>query len=936
MSSETSGMSFRAAFPLTPLQEGMLYHTIREPASGVFHVQCTAWLDGPLMVGHFARAWELATERHPALRTLFTWEGRERPLQVVRPRVALHVEVVDWSSLEEPDQLTRWNDLLGRDRTRGFDLAVAPLMRVTLVRVAPERHRVLWAMHHAVMDGWSALVVLNEVMRDYAALAGGGVPNVVPAPSFDRFVGWLQEHDRARDEAFWRRTLAGFAGPTELPGGRATRRNGPHRVTTALVLTEAETREIRAAAARLRVTVNTLLMGAWAVLLARHAGRDDVLFGVTVSERPAEIPDVERATGLYLSTVPVRAPLQRGAVMREWLGQLQLGLSEARAHSAPGLAAIHRWTDCPTGTPLFESLVVFENFPQDAMQAFVSDTGAKQPPGDRRPALRSAAMDVPNDIPLVLLALPGERLTLHVVHDPDAVPDTIASRLPSHLSTLLAEFAGDAGRPVDDLGMLGTAELEQLLGWSGARAKLLEHVDVLDRFEHHASVTPDAPALWAEHESVTYGQLDRRANRLSQRLASAGLGHATLVGILAESSADAIAAMLAALKVSAAYVPLDSKAPAARLTSLAASLDAVLATPSLAPRVGDTVRTIALDDASGLADGRPPRVDTPASAAYVVFTSGSTGEPKGVVVERGQLAASNAARDLYYREPPRRFLLLSPVSVDSSVAGIYWTLATGGALVLPAPRAEQDVEGLARLIARMDVTHTLLVPSLYRALLEHADTRCLASLRCVIVAGEECPPDVVRLHHELLPGTALHNEYGPTEATVWATAAELERPADDSPDARVTIGRPIPGARVYLLDDALRPVPAGTVGEICVGGAGVARGYLGMPDVMARRFVSDPFAPGGRIYRTGDRGRFRTDGQIDFLGRDDDQIKVRGFRVEPGDIERAIGAHPAVRDAAVALVRPSLASDPPTLAAALAELPEPDAEQLLREVEAMA
>ena len=929
--------SIQAAFPLTPLQEGMLYHTIREPASGVFHVQCTAWLDGPLVVEHFARAWELATERHPALRTLFMWEGRERPLQVVRTRVAPHVEVIDWSSLDEADQLTRWNDLLGRDRTRGFDLAVAPLMRVTLVRVAPERHRMLWAMHHGLMDGWSALVVLDEVMRDYGALAGGGVPNVAPAPSFDRFVGWLQAHDPARDEAFWRRTLAGFAGPTELPGGRTARRNGAHRVTTTLMLTEAETRGIRAAAARLRVTVNTLLMGAWAVMLARHAGRDDVLFGVTVSERPAEIPDVERAAGLYLSTVPVRAPLQRGAVLREWLGQLQLGLSEARAHSAPGLAAIHRWTDCPTGTPLFESLVVFENFPQDAMQAFVSDTDARQPPGDRGLALRSAAMDVPNDIPLVLLALPGERLTLHVVHDPDAVPDAIASRLPSHLSTLLAELVGDAGRPVDDLQLLGTAELAQLVGeWSGARATVPEPEDVLDRFEEHASVTPDAPALWAEHESVTYGQLDRRANRLAQRLASAGLGHGTLVGILAESSADAIVAMVAALKVSAAYVPLDSRAPAARLTSLAAPLDAVLATPSLAPRLGNTGRTIALDDAAELAATRPPRVDTPASAAYVMFTSGSTGEPKGVVVERGQLAASNAARDLHYREPPRRFLLLSPVSVDSSVAGIYWTLATGGALILPAPRAEQDVEGLTRLIERTEVTHTLLVPSLYRALLEHTDAQRLASLRCVIVAGEECPPDVVRLHHELLPGTELHNEYGPTEATVWATAAELERPTDDSPDARVTIGRPIPGARVYLLDDVLRPVPAGAVGEICIGGAGVARGYLGMPDATARRFVADPFAPGGRIYRTGDRGRFRTDGRIDFLGRDDDQIKVRGFRVEPGEIERAIGAHPAVRDAAVALVGPSLASDPATLAAALAELPEPDAEQLLREVEAMA
>jgi non-ribosomal peptide synthetase component F len=966
--------SIEAAFPLTPLQEGMLYHTIREPAAGVFHVQCTALLDGPLVPEHFARAWELATTRHSALRTFFAWEGRERPLQVVRPRAVPDVQLVDWRDLDEATQATRWAELLRRDRARGFDLAVSPLMRVTVARVAPARHRLLWAMHHAVLDGWSALVVLDEVMRDYAALVGGVMPNVTPAPSFDSFVGWLEAQDRARAEAFWKRTLAGFPGPVPLPGGRSSRRGRRERVKTTHLLTVDETRQLRAAAARLRVTVNTLLMGAWAVMLARHAGRDDVLLGVTVSERPPELPDIERAAGLYLSTVPVRAPAERGVAIGDWFRTLQLALSDAREHSAPGLAAIQRWSSLPPATPLFESLVVFENFPEDAMLPFDAGESTHHAyPADGGLALRSAAMDVPNDVPLVLLALPGDRLALHVVHDPDAVPDAIAARLPSQLAALLAAFAGDPQRPIADLTALGSAERAQLLDdWSGAGVDSPAAVDVLDRFEEHASATPDAVALWTEHERITYGQLERHANRLGARLSTAGLGAGALVGILAEQPAGAIVAMLAALKGGVAYVPLDARLPNARLLRLIAPLHAVIATPSLASRVAGPVRTLVLDDAVDLQESRPLRVSAPAHAAYVIYTSGSTGEPKGVVVERGQLAASNSARDVYYAESPSRFLLLSPVSVDSSVAGIYWTLGTGGTLVLPAPRAEQDVEGLAGLIEQAGVTHTLLIPSLYRALLEHADPRCLASLRCVIVAGEECPADVVRLHQGVIPserresrnrdytgrgagpsvGTvaiprlrpsasarndshvALHNEYGPSEATVWATAAALD--GDAGLDGRVTIGRPVPGARVYLLDDALRPVPAGAVGEICIGGPGVARGYLGMPDETARRFVADPFAPGGCIYRTGDRGRFRDDGQIEFLGRSDEQIKVRGFRIEPGEIERALVEHPAVRDAAVAPVRASVTDDPAALVAALVDLPDDVAEQLLHEVEAVA
>ena len=926
-----------AAFPLTPLQEGMLYHTIREPSAGLFHVQCTAELHGWLDVRAFTHAWELGTQRHGALRTFFSWEERERPLQVVRTQVAIDIESLDWTALDDATQRLRWAELLRRDRERGFDLAVAPLTRVIVAKVAPDRHRLLWAMHHAVADGWSALVVLDEVMRDYATLVRGAAQNVVPGPSFDRFVGWVEAQDVSRDEAFWRRTLAALPDPIDLPGGHASRRRRSDRVGTTLLLTEGETAALRAAAARFRVTVNTLLMGAWAVMLARHAGRDDVVFGVTVSERPAEIPDVDHAVGLYLATVPVRAPTQRGASVAEWLGDLQLALSDARAHGAPGLAAIQRWSGASATNPLFESLVVFENFPERAMQPFVTGADASAISAGDDLAIHSAAMDVPNDIPLVLLALPGDRLALHVVCDPEAVPGWVAARVPSRLATVLAAFTTDAGGKVDDISALSVEEHATVLyEWSGAGIEPPASADVLDRFEQQAAARPDTVALRTENHRVTYGALDQRANRLARRLGAAGFGPHTVVGILAEESADAIVGMLAALKAGAAYAPFDPRTPRARLDTMAAAVNGVLASASLAHRVRQPVLTLPLDEAGDLPNEAPPRSFEAADAAYVAFTSGSTGEPKGVIVERGHLAASTAARDVHYPGPPRRFLVLSPISVDSAVAGIYWTLATGGTLVLPPARAEQDIERLVGLIEREEVTHTLLVPSLYRTILDYADTRRLASLRDVIVAGEECPPDIVRLHIARLPGVALHNEYGPSEATVWATAVELTRSSAGANDVRVSIGRPIPGARVYIRDDALRPVPAGSTGEICIGGACVGRGYLGLPDETARRFIRDPFVVGERIYRTGDRGRFREDGEIEYLGRIDEQIKVRGFRVEPGEIERALTTHRAVREAAVALVRPAVGIDVATLTAALAALPDDEAARLLRDVEAMA
>jgi amino acid adenylation domain-containing protein len=924
--------SVEAAFPLTPLQEGMLYHTLRAPDEGVYHVQCTATLAGDLDEERFRQAWQLAAHRHAALRTFFSWEGRQRPLQVVRSSIELGIECLDWRDAEPDEQQERWRAVLAHDRHRGFVLSNAPLMRVVIARTGERHSLLLWSMHHALADGWSAIIVLDEVARDYATLAAGGVPSRPVAPRFDRFVGWQEHQDVASAEEFWRTTFSGVAQEVPPFGVRRTRSRGARaqgeRAATTLVLTAEETGRLQGAAARLRVTVNTLLMGAWAVVLARRAGSGDVTFGVTVSERPAVIDGIDRAVGLYLSTVPVRRRLTGEERVGSWLRELQRGLSEGRTHAAPGLTAIQRWSGLPAGVPLFESLVVFENFPADLMRPFVARDDAERST-DAPLTVLDARMDVPNDVPLVLLALPGERLTLMLLRDPAVVSDAAAHRLCRALPALLTELAGDGDRITADLLAPHAEERAAILEeWAVSPLAAPAPVDVLQQFELQAREAGDAIALRTEGAALSYASLDRRAARLAGRLRSSGIEPGGLVGILAERSPELIAGMLAVLKVGAAYVPLDPAAPAARLEHMMDGVQAVMAPPSLAGRVASKA-VVLLDDAEAESSALPGVAAVPHAAAYVIFTSGSTGEPKGVIVERGHLAASTAARSAYYAEAPRSFLLLSSPAVDSSVAGIYWTLGTGGTLVLPKSRVEQDIGALARLIEDAGVTHTLLVPSLHRALLEHADPLRLSSLRCVIVAGEPCPPEVVRLHGARLPGVVLHNEYGPTEATVWATADELTH----DPNGPVTIGRPVPGARVYVLDNGLRPVFVGAPGEICIGGAFVARGYLGQPEETDRCFVPDPFVPDGRLYRTGDRGRFLDDGRIEFLGRMDEQLKVRGFRVEPAEIERALRSVPGVRDAVVVLAFPQTAADVDALTATLLSRSDADVERLLEAVE---
>ncbi len=670
------------------------------------------------------------------------------------------------------------------------------------------------------------------------------------------------------------------------------------------LLAEAESAALRGAVARHRVTLNTLVQGAWALLLARCCGTDEGVHGATVAGRPAELEGAEEMIGLFINTLPVRVRHPSDAPVGTWLAELQARMAEARQYEYAPLADVLAWSGVPRGTPLFDTLLVFENFPLgEALR------------GGGGPEVKEVRTVERGSYPLALVVVPSMRLGFRLVFEREHFAPDAVERLGEQLRVVLRALAEDLPRLVGDVGLLGTGERRRVLDASRGPGLPPGPLPVHRLFERQARAAPGRVAVRCGDEELTYGELERRSARLARTLRGLGVGPEVRVGVCAELSPDAMVGILAVLRAGGAYLPLDPAHPAERLAGILADAAApvLLTTESLLPRLPlHGARTVLLD-AGGAPDddalAAPPDVEAdPGGLAYVIFTSGSTGTPKGVEVGHHNLACSTGARFALYPEPVGGLLLLSSLAFDTSVAGIFWTLCSGGTLHLPPARDRRDPARLVELAVRGGATHLLCVPSLYAALLDEVGRRGDWAPESVLVAGEACPPELAERHARLLPRTVLRNEYGPTEGTVWCTVYEC---GADAPAPRVPIGRAIPGSSVYLLDREASPAPDGVPGELYVGGSGVARGYLGRPGATAGAFVPDPFMgePGARMYRTGDRARRRPDGELEFLGRLDEQVKVRGHRVEPGEVEAALLTHPAVAQAAVA-TRPDPRGEP--------------------------
>ncbi|MGU7769219.1 amino acid adenylation domain-containing protein [Burkholderia sp. MR1-5-21] len=899
-------------YPLSPMQQGILFHALFAPghASYVNQLVATATrLDADRLVAAF----DASIARHDILRTS-VMPDEAAPLQRVHRQAALPVEQLDWRTRGATLD-AEWDAWLAADRARGFDWREPPLMRLTLIRVTDDAWRIVWTRHHVLLDGWSTARLLADVLRDYRDPDAVSPFASRPALRYRDFIAWLGKRDRDADERFWTERLARLDAPT-LIAERTTDRAETAVVTWRARIDADAFSRVAQAARTLKLTVNTLVQGAWALALQRMTHQPAVAFGATVAGRPDALADVDAVLGLFINTVPVitaPVPQQRAA---DWLQALQRDNAAAAEHAHTPLADIQRWAR-GAGGALFDTLVVFENFPVDAAGH----------DGDPRALVLGDVRSIEStDFALTLVIESGAELTIDYGYDTARIDaeqvrtwhrafacalDALASRPDALLGTL--SINGDAAHDAIERQQ-ATART-----WP-AQQQLPLHV----QFEAAARATPEAIALeYADaHGGVhrmTYRELDASTSRIAAVLRRQGVQPDAPVALCVERSFDMVMALVGVLKAGAAYLPVDPDYPAERIAYLLRDArPAVVLTQAhlhaqVVAALGDGADTrvltvadlLAQDVATAATAVAEPAGVTGAQLAYLIYTSGSTGKPKGAGNTHGALANRIAwMQDAYRLTRDDVVLHKTPFGFDVSVWEFVWPLSAGAKLAIAAPGDHRDPARLTAAIHAHGVTVLHFVPSMLAAFAAYVDDFGAAaqcdSVRLIVASGEALAPELVAKVARLLPRATLVNLYGPTEAAIdvshWTCG-----PADAHAHA-VPIGHPIANLQLHVLDAAWQPVPAGATGELYLAGAGLARGYLGRPGLTAERFVPDPFVPGARLYRTGDLARRRADGAFDYLGRVDTQVKLRGQRIEPGEIEALLRAAPGVHDAVV-LVR---------------------------------
>ena len=878
-------------YELSALQQGMLFHSLSAPESAVYFEQLSCTLEGELNTEAFRQAWDAAVKHHPVLRSALYWEGLDKPYQVVYRQVELPWEVLDWREVHEDEQQRRLGEYLRADRYRDFDLTKAPLMRFALIRLANTSHQFVWSFHHLLLDGWSIAALNQEVLGHYQAIRENQQLKLETVRPYRDYILWLQQQDSTQAEAFWRRTLQGFSAQTPLRSDHLLGNLPGHDEDydhEILRLPAETTSALQGLARKQQLTFNTTIQAMWALLLARYSGERDVVWGTTVSGRPATLPGAESMIGLFINTLPLRAQVNPEESLVNWMRELQQKQTELRQFEHSSLVEVHGWSDVPRSSPLFESLLVFENYPIDETLN-IGDSGLR---------IRNVHSFEKTNYPLSLLVAPGAELILKLFYDRRRFEAATIRRMLDHCRSLLESFIARPDQPLSQISLLTEAERQQILvEWNQTTAPYPTEQCIFQLFEQHTQRTPEKTAVVCGKAQLTYCELNSRANQLAHHLRKLGIKPDALVGICTERSLEMVVAILGVMKAGGAYVPLDPAYPQDRLAFMLedAQVGVLLTQHNLLKNLPDhNAHVVCLDsDWDRIAqedDTDPEPTVTPTNLAYVIYTSGSTGRPKGVMVEHHGLSNLGEAQLLAFAlRPENRVLQFASLSFDASIFEMVMAWQTGATICLATGDALVSGEALGRLISEQGVTNVVLTPSV----LSTVPPAEFHKLKTVTVAGEACPGELVA---RWANGRRFFNLYGPTETTVWATFAECSQDTQRPP-----IGRPIVNAQVYILDEQLQPVPVGVAGELHVGGAGLARGYLNRVELTAARFIRNPFATASseRLYKTGDLVRYAADGNIEFLGRIDQQVKLRGFRIELGEIEAVIAEHAGVQDVVI-------------------------------------
>ncbi|WP_299485540.1 amino acid adenylation domain-containing protein [Acaryochloris sp. IP29b_bin.137] len=909
-------------YPLSPMQEGLLFHTLLTPQAGTYMPQVVLTFSGVLDSQILRQAWQTTLEHHDILRTGFYWEQRDQPFQVVYRQLSLPWVEQDWQTLSPREQTAKLEILLACNRDEPFNLNQPPLMRLTWVALGDNRYHLIWCYHHLILDGWSTGQVLKDVFQQYFADIGTLPTIAIPTPpSYGNYIAWLNRQDPAAAQNFWKTYLDGWWEPTALPIlklGKAVEGTSSNSLADRQkCLSAAVTKRLRNFCQQHQLTLNNLVQGALGLLLSRYCNTDDAVFGATYAGRPPDLTGSLTTVGLFINTLPVRVKVKRQQTVLAWLQRLSTQQSETTAYDYVSLRDIQGWVN--GGRSLFDCLLVFESYPVSA-ELFQGQTAFE---------LESLQFNEWTHFPLTLLVSVGDSLTLTAKYRTEQISADAIERFLEHFSRLIVTLAEQPHSSLPAITLLSKAEQDQIRAWNQTDTDYPLHQTLPDLLFAQAEKTPEAVALIVDEVTLTYRELHQRANQLAHRLQKQGIGPEHRVAIYLERSVAMMVAILAVVKAGATYVPLDPSYPQARLQWMLedAAVAAVLTDQStLLPTLPSIAPLIDVSAGTHSPTTEPQRLLHPDNSVYIIYTSGSTGQPKGVInTHRGLVNRLQWMQETYALSIGDRVLQKTPLSFDVSVWELFWPLLNGATLVVAKPGGHKDNAYLVDIFRQQNITTLHFVPSMLAAFLE-APSAC-PSLKQVICSGEALSPELQRQFFEQFPDAELHNLYGPTEAAIDVTAWRCQ-PGEGS----VPIGHPIANTRIYLLDQDYNPVPVGIPGELYISGTGVARGYLNQPALTAERFIPNPFADRESdseysvLYKTGDLARYRSDGGIEYLNRQDSQIKLRGVRMELGEVESVLAEHPNISQTAV-LLREDLPSGPALVAYVVGDLEETPSEK---------
>ena len=886
-------------FPLSPPQQGMLYYLVlSNEYTDAFYEQYTCRLRGDLDLGLFKQAWEQIVQRHASLRTLFLWERREKPIQVVLRTLALDWEEEDLRHLSEAEQneyLENWHQ---EDRRNPFKMNKAPLHRFRVFKLGDNVVSFSWCYSHLLADGWSIGLIIPEVYTLYGALADGRPSPLERAYPFRDYIAWLQKVDAEEGERYWAEQLAGLEPPKPLAiDRRSATADGqkPDVGSHSYLYDDTRINEIDEAARELKVTRNVLFQGAWSLLLHHYSNSNDVVFGGITSGRPPELTGVDTIVGQFTNILATRVKIDPSRKVSDWLSDLQMQLVEQRQHEYCRLEDIARASGFKHDEDMFDTMFIYESYPTK-----------KGDVGEQKLQIDRPHVEEQTQYALVCYLSPQGGLNLRICFDRARFRDEDVVRFTDHYRSLVdALSTGD--KTVGDIQLVNPAEKKAILAQAHNPVVHADAGPVHLRFEEQARKNPNRIALAYPGGTMTYADLNAAANRLAHRLRGAGVGRDVLVGLSLPRSPELIASLLAILKVGGAYLPLDPDYPADRLAFMVedSGVGVVIASPDLHdcfPKVA----TVIGPNAEG-EDETNPEYDTDlAQLVYIVYTSGSTGKPKGVMVTHGNLANYiEDTRIAYHIGADSRVLQFATINFDTSAEEIWPSLVCGATLVLRSDEMIGSTKDFLNGLRDDRISFVSLPTAFWHQVtvdLDEEDCELPADLRVVVLGGEAALADrLARWRRHV--SAAKHpvriiNTYGPTEATIVASRIDVSDHNEDEGD--VPIGIPIGNGSCHVLDAHGNPLPQGLPGELLIGGAGVARGYLNRPALTAERFVPDAFGEAGaRVYRSGDLVSRLDAGNLAFRGRVDHQVKIRGFRVEPGEIEDQLAHHPDLGEVAV-------------------------------------